>query len=315
MMKLIMALVLAVNLFPGIAPAEAAAAETITHPDGSVTTTEAGENGRAVVKVTLSVDTVEAARSVGVGVELPMPAVFPSSDRSAAPAVTLELPDGGSIKVTIPVEQITAGTVAVLVRDDGTEEIIRTSKTLTHGLSVELSDGDTVKIVDNAKPFSDVPADYWGADAVAYVTSRELFAGTSEGMFDPETAMSRGMLVTVLARMEGVDTSGGDPWYEAGRQWAVDNGISDGTDMEQTLTREQLALMLYRYAGQPGGSGDLSAFTDGARVSSWAADAMTWAVDGGLISGVGERTLDPQGEASRAQVAAVLLRLLEQPTF
>lgn len=115
--------------------------------------------------------------------------------------------------------------------------------------------------------------------------------------------------------MEGVDTSGGDPWYEAGRQWVVDNGISDGTDMEQTLTREQLALMLYRYAGQPGGSGDLSAFTDGARVSSWAADAMTWAVDGGLISGVGERTLDPQGEASRAQVAAVLLRLLEQPTF
>lgn len=200
MMKLIMALVLAVNLFPGIAPAEAAAAETITHPDGSVTTTEAGENGRAVVKVTLSVDTVEAARSVGVGVELPMPAVFPSSDRSAAPAVTLELPDGGSIKVTIPVEQITAGTVAVLVRDDGTEEIIRTSKTLTHGLSVELSDGDTVKIVDNAKTFSDVPADYWGADAVAYVTSRELFAGTSEGMFAPETAMSRGMLVTVLAR-------------------------------------------------------------------------------------------------------------------
>lgn len=127
--------------------------------------------------------------------------------------------------------------------------------------------------------------------------------------------MSRAMIVTVLARLEGVDTSAGEIWYEAGRNWAVENGISDGTNMEQGLTREQLALMLYRYAGQPVAGGDLSGFADGDSVSSWASYAMAWAVNAGLISGVGGDTLNPQGEATRAQVAAIFQRFIQQSAF
>ena len=100
-------------------------------------------------------------------------------------------------------------------------------------------------------------------------------------------------------------------WYEAGQKWAVANGISDGTNMGQGLTREQLALMLYRYAGEPAVSGDLSGYADGASVNSWATQAVTWAVQEGLISGVGNNTLNPQGQASRAQVATILTRFIE----
>ena len=120
--------------------------------------------------------------------------------------------------------------------------------------------------------------------------------------------MSRAMILTVLARLEGVDTSAGDTWYSAGLQWAVEAGISDGSAPEQGLTREQLALMLYRYAGQPAAESGLGGFADGAAVSDWAAQGMAWAVEEGLISGVGGNTLSPQGEATRAQVAAILAR-------
>ena len=123
--------------------------------------------------------------------------------------------------------------------------------------------------------------------------------------------MTRGMIVTVLARMEGVDTSTGSAWYEAGQKWAIAEGISDGTNMEQGLTREQLALMLYRYANTPAVSGNLNGFADGDSVSSWATQAMTWAIQEGLISGVGNNTLNPQGQASRAQVATILMRFIE----
>ena len=123
--------------------------------------------------------------------------------------------------------------------------------------------------------------------------------------------MTRGMIVTVLARFEGVDTTTGSTWYEAGRQWAMANGVSDGTNMDQSLTREQLATMLYRYAGSPTVSGSLSGYTDVGNVSSWASDAMIWAVESGLINGMGGGILAPQGIATRAQVATILMRFLQ----
>lgn len=157
----------------------------------------------------------------------------------------------------------------------------------------------------------DVPSTHWGADAVGFVASRTLFSGTGGQKFSPDAPMNRGMIVTVLARLEGVDTASNPVWYEAGRQWAVANGISDGAHLDQDLTREQLALMLYRYAGQPASSGTLSGYTDGDKVSDWAVQAMGWAVNEGLISGGGNHTLDPQGQATRAQVAAILQRFIE----
>ena len=210
----------------------------------------------------------------------------------------------------IPVENVTPGTVAVLVKADGTEVVIPTSLTTQNGVAVTLRDGDTVKIVDNAKSFADVPDSHWGSEAVAFASSREIFSGTGADVFSPEMPMSRAMIVTVLARMEGVDTSTGANWYDAGAQWAVSQGISDGTNLDQPLTREQLVTMLYRYVGQPETAGSLSNFPDGGQVSDYAAQAMAWAVETGLIGGNGAGALNPQGEASRAEVAAILQRFV-----
>ena len=234
-----------------------------------------------------------------------------TGDWDNAPTITVQLPDGGSVAVEIPVDGATSGTVAVLVKEDGTEEVIKTSVTTENGVAVTLTDGQRVKIVDNSKYFSDVPDSHWGAQAIDFASSRELLGGTGPSTFSPETAMTRGMIVTVLARMEGVDTSTGSAWYEAGQKWAIAEGISDGTNMEQGLTREQLALMLYRYANTPTVSGNLNGFADGDSVSSWATQAMVWAIQEGLISGVGNNTLNPQGQASRAQVATILMRFIE----
>ena len=118
------------------------------------------------------------------------------------------------------------------------------------------------------------------------------------------------MLATDLARREGVDAAAGDPWYAAGRRWAVENGVSDGTGMDQALTREQLAAMLWRYAGSPLPLSDLNGFVDADSVSAYAADAMAWAVEQGLIGGVGDQRLNPRGSATRAQVAAILQRYI-----
>lgn len=284
---------------------------TVDNKDGSGSVTVVDENGQVVSEATLSKSAVAAAQEKGEAVALPMPEVPVTTDRENAPTVTVDLPSGTSAKVEIPVADVTPGTVAVIVKADGTEEVIKTSLTTENGVAVTLSDGDTVKVVDNSKTFDDVSDNYWGAEAVDFATSRELFVGTSETTFAPDTAMTRAMIVTVLARFEGVDTSGGDTWYEAGQQWAVENGVSDGSNMEQGLTREQLATMLWRYAGAPAASGTLGGYADASTVSSWASDAMTWAVENGLINGVGGSALAPQGTGTRAQVATILMRFIE----
>ena len=156
--------------------------------------------------------------------------------------------------------------------------------------------------------YTDVPAGAWFADAVAAVTEMGLMSGVSSTSFAPAVTTTRGMMVTVLARYAGVDTTTGSTWYEAGQTWAMENGVSDGTNMDGTLTREQLVSMLWRYAGSPAPQGDLSAWSDADAVSSWAADAMSWAVESGVLSGTGKNTLNPQGSASRAELAALLVR-------
>lgn len=107
-----------------------------------------------------------------------------------------------------------------------------------------------MKIIDNSKIFSDC-TDHWAADAIDFVAARELFNGTGANTFSPNRPMTRGMLMTVLARMNDVDTEGGSTWYEKGLLWAVEQGISDGTNPEQKISREQLVTMLYRAAGRP----------------------------------------------------------------
>lgn len=282
---------------------------TITNKDGSGSATTVDETGKTQAEVKLPAAVVEDAQ--GEAVTLPMPEVPVTADRETAPTVTVDLPSGTSAKVEIPVAEVTPGTVAVIVKADGTEEVIKTSLTTENGVAVTLSDGDTVKVVDNSKTFDDVADNYWGAEAVDFAVSRELFAGTSATTFAPDTAMTRAMIVTVLARFEGVDTTTGSTWYEAGQQWAMENGVSDGTNMDASLTREQLATMLWRYAGSPSVSDNLSGYTDADTVSSYAQQAMAWCVEHGIIGGTTTTTLSPQGPATRAQVATILMRFIE----
>ena len=293
-----------------VARPDGSSTTTVEQTDGSASTTTVSQSGQVAAQVTLPGAVVSGAQEKGQTVALPMPTLSASADRENAPIVTVALPQGTAAKVEVPVENVTAGTVAVIVRADGTEEIIRTTLTTESGVAVTLSDGDTVKIVDNTKTFDDVDDAHWGADAVTFATSRELFQGTSETTFEPDAPMSRGMIVTVLARFDGVDTSAGSSWYEAGVQWAVEAGISDGSGLDQPLTREQLATMLHRYAGSPAVTGGADAFPDAGSVSDFAADAMAWAVENGLISGMGDGTLAPQGQATRVQVAAILQRFV-----
>lgn len=284
---------------------------TVDNKDGSDSVTVVDESGKVVSETTLSQSTVETAQGKGEAVALPIPELSATADRETAPTVTVGLPANSSVKVEIPVKDVTPGTVAIIVKADGTETVVKTSLTTENGVSVTLSDGDTVKIVDNSRAFVDVPNSHWGADGIAFASSRELMSGTGDNTFSPETAMTRGMMVTLLARLDGVDTSKGGIWYEAGQQWAMESGISDGTDPDQSLTREQLATMLWRYAGQPVVNGDLNTFTDGDSVSNWAANAMAWAVENGILTGTSVTTLSPQDFATRAQVATIFMRFCE----
>ena len=163
--------------------------------------------------------------------------------------------------------------------------------------------------------FDDVSDNAWYASAVRYAVENGLMNGTGTGKFSPAASTTRGMVMTILARMAGADTSG-TPWYAAGMNWAKANGVSDGTNTTASVTREQLVTMLFRYAAAHGMESvtleeNLSSFTDKASVSVWAVPAMNWAVGQGLIEG-SNGLLRPQANASRAEVAAILMRFAQK---
>lgn len=213
-------------------------------------------------------------------------------------------PDEGYVIADVLVDGKSVGKVETY-----TFEKVTADHSIQARFETELEDPD-VPLGD--LPFIDVPENHWAKESIAYVVGKNLFQGTSQTTFGPELAMTRGMLMTVLARMDGADTAGSTPWYAKGMEWAVAEGVSDGTNPEGIITREQLVTMLYRYAGSPQTTGDLSAFTDGASVSSWAADGVRWATENGILTGMPDGGVHPQDSASRAQVATMLQRYLEQ---
>lgn len=160
-------------------------------------------------------------------------------------------------------------------------------------------------------PYLDVAGGAWYYEAVEYVTVNGLMTGTAPAVFAPNGSMTRAMVWTVLARMGGENVDGGSPWYGKAQTWALAGGVSDGTGPDDSITREQLVTMLYRYAGSPSvGASELallSRFTDGESVSGWAREAAAWAAANGILTGDGG-ALAPQGTATRAQVAAILAR-------
>lgn len=159
--------------------------------------------------------------------------------------------------------------------------------------------------------FDDVKPTEWYADAVRCVVEKGLMSGTGTDAFSPDGTTTRGMLMTILARYAGADTTGGANWYEKGMAWAQSAGISDGRAPEGGITREQLVTMLYRYADVHEAGGTLDAFADADTVSAYAVDAMRWAAANGIVNGSHGR-LNPQGNATRAQAAAMLMRFCEK---
>ena len=158
-------------------------------------------------------------------------------------------------------------------------------------------------------PFTDVSEADWFYDEVQYVVDKGLMIGVSDTEFAPGANLTRAMLWTILARMDG-ETITGAAWVQDARAWAMANGVSDGTDANRAVTREELVTMLWRYVGQPESTGDLSGFADADTVSGWAQEAMGWSVGAGLIQG-DENGLTPTATAIRAQIAAVLMRFCE----
>lgn len=285
---------------------------SMTKADGSASITQVDETDHMEVEVTLSAQAMAEADEEGEAVELPIPQLPVTSDYGEAPVVHVELASGETARVEISVEDVTAGTVAILIDEDGSKQIVQSSAVTEQGVLLTVHDGDVIEIVDNSKDFADVPQTFWAADAIDFSTSRGLFAGTGADMFAPEGTMNRAMIWTVLARFNGHDMAQtGREWYSAGQEWAVAAGISDGTNPDGMMTREQLAAMLYRYAGSPEALGELEGFADAGAVSGYAETAMRWAVDQGLISGMGDGILNPQGSATRAQVATILMRFIE----
>ena len=180
-----------------------------------------------------------------------------------------------------------------------------------------------------ALPFKDVKTDRWSYSAIKYAYENKLFSGTSANEFSPADEMTRGMLVTVLYRLAGEPAVNGDAgftdvksgdWYAKAVAWAKANNIVSGVSAAEfapnkDITREQMAAILYRYAAyksySTAANGSIAGFNDNANVSAFAKDAVSWAVGEKLISGTGNNTLAPKGNATREQVAAILQRFVE----
>lgn len=298
--------------------ADGSKTETTTASSGggstgtTVTKTDAKGNTTTEASAKLSDRDVKEAQEKGEAVTVPVKGIAAAKDANAATKIKIDVPNNANkTTVEIPVENVTSGTVAVIVHEDGTEELVKDSKPTEGGVQLELSGSTMVKIIDNSKTFDDTK-DHWSRDEVNFVAARELFNGVGGNQFGVSQPMTRGMVNTVLARLADVDTTPGQgqAWYEVGTDWAKKNGISDGTNPTAPVTREQLATLLYRYAGSPSVSGTLHV-ADAASVSDYAEDALLWANQNGIVNGVGSNTIAPKDNAQRAQVAAMLARYLQ----
>ena len=160
-------------------------------------------------------------------------------------------------------------------------------------------------------PFTDVSVNAWYYEAVKYVYENGIMNGMDRYSFQPNGTLTRAMVWTMLARFDGVDTEGGNSWYAKAQEWATATGVSDGENPTGEVTREQLITMLWRYAGSPTYTADLSSYVDTADISSWAEQAMCWAVATGVIEGDENSALTPKASTTRAQAAAMLMRFIE----
>ena len=242
----------------------------------------------------------------------------------------INIPDPNGITVTQPAN----GTIRVNPSNGSTGTLITVTATPDEGYELayitvdgEKITGSTFRMLDKAVtvsavfvpvtfPFTDVTSGDWFYDYVVYVYSNGLMDGTSATTFEPNENMTRAMVWAILARIDG-ETVTGAAWADTARAWAMAEGVSDGTDPNGLVTREQFATMLYRYAVAKGydvsigESTNILSYADFASISEYAIPAMQWACGSGIVTGVTESTLAPQGTATRAQCAAMLMRFVE----
>lgn len=231
----------------------------------------------------------------------------------------------GGVLVNIPEENLTPGTVAMIVHEDGTRELVRKSvaDVPDQTMFVPLDGSATVIIVDNAQKFDDVKERNWFSDAVAFASGHELFQGITATEFGPNVSTTRGMLATVIYRMENEPNFTGNDifgdmsgkYYEEAAAWAASKGIVNGYAPDEfggddAITREQLAAMLWRYVGTPMSYHSVSHFNDADAISSYAEVAVAWANEMGIMNGRNGAVLDPKGEATRAEVAQMLMNFM-----
>ena len=180
---------------------------------------------------------------------------------------------------------------------------------------------------ERAFPFKDVQPGDWFYDSVYYVWDNDVMQGMTDSRFDPQGQTTRAQFATVLYRMEGSPavsdsdrnacpfTDLTSDWYRDAVVWAYKNGVVKGVsatafEPNAPITREQLVSMLYRYKGSPASSADLSRFKDNASISAYARPAVAWAAENGIVSGMPDGTFQPKGNATRAQLAAILTRFM-----
>lgn len=232
----------------------------------------------------------------------------------------------GSLPGAVSLSAPTSGNVAIRIDPDGTEHLLKKAVVSNGRILTYLNGSTQLRLEDRTPAFSDTGS-HWAKSAIDFTAGRELFQGTTATTFSPDSTMTRSMLVTVLHRLEDTPASGssthfadvpGSAWYSNAVTWANANGIVQGTSSgfkpDDPVTREQLATILYRYMTtqklSTSGRNNLYAFTDRDRVSSWARDAVEWAVAAGLIQGKSGGILDPGGNATRAEVSTIMERLI-----
>lgn len=274
--------------------------------NGSTGTVKTDKHGQTTAETALSSKAIENAKKNGEPVKAPVE-VKASRDSNTAPTVKIELPkNSGDTKVEIPVTNVKPGTVAVLVHPDGTEEIVKNSLPTEDGILLTVNGGATVKIVDNSKDFADT-RNHWAKDAIDFVSARGLVSGMNDSIYAPNASTTRAQLWTILARQNDADLNGGNTWYEKAQLWSKEKGISDGTEPNAAINRAQMVTMLWRAMGQPAPTA-AATFTD-VSADSYYAQAVAWAIENGITTGVGGGRFDPNSTCTRAQIATFLYRL------
>ena len=240
--------------------------------------------------------------------------VSPSSPAKGDKVKITLSPNKGYKLDKLTVTDASGKTVSTTKTSDTVYTFTMPASQVTVGVTYVKADETTEQ--PSTKTFSDVSSSDWFADAVKYVSDKGLMSGTGSDKFAPSATTTRAMLMTVLARYAGQDTTGSNPWYQKGMEWAKANGVSDGTAPNANITREQLVTMMYRYAKASGKDvsvgkdTNILSYADATTVSEYAVPAMQWACGAGIVNGANGK-LNPQNNATRAEVAAILMRFCE----